>query len=213
MSGDGPPERPSGPQLHTEVRRYCAKVRCSQADFSRASGITAQTLVSIELADRPLVRTVQRVRDFIAANPDCLPEETPRGWLPAASVNVRGPSLVKSGAGAAGLVTARAASVAPARPSIAATIAAEAEDAARRRRGANMASHRTPLAHTLPHDASAGEVLSTALIETPGDLIARVRARWPELWAGVIDRARQSGVPAGAMLMTVIERGLEEISA
>lgn len=113
--------------------------------------------------------------------------------------------------------TARARSIAPARPALSAVIAAEAEDAARRRRGAGMASHRGSLSvrasDRLPIDPSPAELLATGLVETPGDLIARVRLRWPDLWAAIVARARASGVPAGAMLMTVIERGLEEISA
>ncbi len=216
MSGVDP--RPSGPMLRSEIRSYCVRVKCTQAQFSRASGITEQTLVSIELADRPLARTVERVRGFIAENPERCPEgDTKRsagGWLPAAApVAARGAPLVLRGEGAAGLERARADSVAPARPSPVAIAAAEAEAAAHRRSAARMGSSRMPVPHALPVDAAPAEVLATGLVETPGDLIARVRMAWPDLWAAVVKASRASGEPAGATLMRAISRGLEEISA
>lgn len=210
--------RPTGPMLYSEVRSYCSRVRCTQAQFSRASGITEQTLVSIELADRPLPRTVERVRGFIAENPERCPGAIANraigGWLPpAAPAKGRGASLVLRGEGAAELERARAVSVAPARPSPTAIAAAEAEAAAQRRSTVRVGSQRMPVPHALPVDAAPAEVIATALVETPGDLIARVRSAWPELWAAVVKASRVNGEPAGATLMRVISLGLKDISA
>lgn len=76
-----------------------------------------------------------------------------------------------------------------------------------------MGSPRKLVPHALGDDATVAELLSTAVVETPGDLIARVRDAWPDLWAGIRDQARAHHLPPGAMLMQVIERGLEEFSA
>jgi hypothetical protein len=197
---------PSGPDLAREIVAYRNRLGVSEANFVRASGISAQTINSIRHAAFPKPSTIARVRDFIAAHHDGLPPEH-SDVVP----NRRGPALVKR-SGREGLASARAASVAPARPSISEAAANEADDAARRR-AARGGSARGPVRHVLLADAAPAEILATALVETPGDLIGRVRAAWPELWAGVVQAARASGEPAGATLMRVISRGLEEISA
>ncbi|WP_010184754.1 hypothetical protein [Sphingomonas sp. PAMC 26605] len=207
--------RPTGPMLYSEVRSYCVRVGCSQAQFARSSGITEQTLLSIQHAAHPLERTVKRVRGFIEANPSRCPgaAKPGGGWLAPSAPKEAAALMARGYAGAAALQQARAASIAPARPSSAAIAAAEAEAAVKRRSTARMGSHRMPVPHALPVDAAPAEVLATGLVETPGDLIARVRSAWPELWAAVVKASRASGEPAGATLMRAISRGLEEISA
>lgn len=197
---------PSGPELAREIAAYRHRLGVSETEFARASGISPQTICSLKHSAYPTARTIARVRDFIAAHHDGFPPQH-AAVLP----NGRGCSMAN--AGAAALATARAVSVAPARPSPAAIAAAEAEAAARRRSTARMGSPRMPVPHALPANAAPAEVLATALVETPGDLIARVRAAWPELWAAVVKASRASGEPAGATLMRAISRGLEEISA
>ena len=213
MNGIDP--RPSGSMLYSEIRSYCVRVGCSQAQFSRSSGITEPTIVSIQHAQRPMELTVKRVRSFMEENPTCCPgvRKASGGWMPPANPKAPAPSQVKHCAGASALERALAVSVEPARPSISAAAAAEADEAARRRSFARTGSPRAPVPHALPIDAAPAEVFATALVETPGDLIARVRAAWPELWAAVVKVSRASGEPAGATLMRVISRGLEEFSA
>lgn len=58
-------------------------------------------------------------------------------------------------------------------------------------------------------EASASETIATALVETPSDLIATVRRRWPDQWRRVVERARATGAMPGVVLAQVIERGLE----
>ncbi|MEG3177030.1 hypothetical protein U1872_12380 [Sphingomonas sp. RB3P16] len=197
---------PSGPELAREIVAYRNRLGVSETEFSRASGISAQTICSLKHSAYPTARTIARVRDFIAAHYDGFP---PRHV--AVPPNGRGPGMAN--AGAAGLVTARAASIAPARPSISDAAAREADEAARRRAAARSGSQRAPVPHALPADAAPAEILATGLIETPADLITRVRSAWPELWAGVVRASRARGEPAGATLMQVISRGLEGISA
>lgn len=207
--------RPTGAMLYSEIRSYCVRVGCSQAQFARSSGITDQTLLSIQHAARPLERTVKRVRSFIEANPSRCPgaAKPGGGWLAPCAPKEAAASQTSGYAGAAALQQARAASIAPARPSSAAIAAAEAEAAAGRSPTARVGLRRMPVSHALPVDAAPAEVLATALVETPSDLIARVRSAWPELWAAVVKASRASGEPAGATLMRVISRGLEGFSA
>ncbi|WP_430636390.1 hypothetical protein [Sphingomonas hankookensis] len=61
-----------------------------------------------------------------------------------------------------------------------------------------------PLARPVP----VVEQIAKAALATPSDLIRHVSARWPEVWAAVIERARADGAAPGAALVAAIERGL-----
>lgn len=56
--------------------------------------------------------------------------------------------------------------------------------------------------------ASPGELVASALLETPSDLVRHVAVRWPTVWQAVLLRARADEKPPGAALLAAIERGL-----
>lgn len=56
--------------------------------------------------------------------------------------------------------------------------------------------------------ATPAELVASALLETPSDLVRHVAVRWPQVWQAVLVRARADGTPPGATLLAVIERGL-----
>lgn len=56
--------------------------------------------------------------------------------------------------------------------------------------------------------ATPAELVVSALVETPSDLVRHVAVRWPQVWQAVLLRARAEGKPPGAALLAVIERGL-----
>lgn len=82
-------------------------------------------------------------------------------------------------------------------------IAAEAEEAGKRRRTAD--SWGEPLA--IARDPVA--VVAKAALPGIGDAIALLQKRWPELWAEVIATARAQGRMPGELLIAAIEAGLE----
>lgn len=63
-------------------------------------------------------------------------------------------------------------------------------------------------ASAAPVKATPAELIVTALVETPSDLVRHVAVRWPQVWQAVLLRAREEGKPPGAALLAVIERGL-----
>lgn len=91
-------------------------------------------------------------------------------------------------------------------PSIAAQVAAEAAEAARRRQAARAVGHRGG------PKLSAGAVaaaLQADLIDTPQDAMRAVARRWPALWRRIVDDARDAGALPGAYFFDVVERGLD----
>lgn len=60
-----------------------------------------------------------------------------------------------------------------------------------------------------PFVPTTRERVATALVETPGDLIATIKRRWPEHWRAVLAKARAADVSPAAMLDRVIACGLE----
>ncbi len=84
-------------------------------------------------------------------------------------------------------------------------IDAEARMAARRRQLAEMGELFDPANDP---GLSLAERMASALVETPGDVIAAVKRQWPELWAQVMAEGRGRGVMPGVALMDVIARGL-----
>jgi len=62
---------------------------------------------------------------------------------------------------------------------------------------------------SLRRDLTRAEQISTMFVETPGDTVALIKRRWPDVWSRVVDAARDVGQAPGAMLVSLIERGLE----
>ncbi|KQN91562.1 hypothetical protein ASE90_01800 [Sphingomonas sp. Leaf67] len=56
--------------------------------------------------------------------------------------------------------------------------------------------------------ATPAELVASALLETPSDLVRHVAVRWPQVWQAVLLRARADGKLPGVTLLAVIERGL-----
>lgn len=190
--------RPSGAGLYREIKGYCLAVDCTVEDFSRASGIANTTISSIRAALYPSSRTVDRVRDFITANPGGIAVQT----LPA-----RGPKTTSRN-GARAVAVARQASGEPARPDPAAVAAAARESAFRP--GARTLAEKAPAyLHSLRRDLTPAEQISTMCVATPGDTVEVVKRRWPDVWIRVVDAARDVGQAPGAMLIALIERGLD----
>jgi hypothetical protein len=191
-------ERPAGACLYREIRGYCVSVNCTIEDFSRASGIANTTISSIRGALYPSPTTVARVREFIAANP---------GGISARTLPARGPKTTARD-GARGLAAARQVSLAPARPNPVAVAAAARESAFRP--GMRSIAEKAPAyVHSLRRDLTRAEQISTMFVETPGDTVALIKRRWPDVWSRVVDAARDVGQAPGAMLVSLIERGLE----
>lgn len=190
--------RPSGAGLYREIKGYCLSVECTVEDFSRASGIANTTISSIRAALYPSSRTVDRVRDFIVANP---------GGIAAQTLPARGPKTT-SRDGARAVDVARRISAAPARPDPAAVAAAARESAFRP--GARTLAEKAPAyLHSLRRDLTPAEQISTMCVATPGDTVEVVQRRWPDIWIRVVDAARDVGQAPGAMLIALIERGLD----
>ena len=190
--------RPTGAGLYREIRGYCVSVSCTIEDFSRASGIANTTISSIREAFYPSPRTVERVRGFIVANP---------GWIAGRTLPARGPKTT-SRDGARAVALAREISVAPARPDPAAVAAAARESAFRP--GARSIAEKAPAyLNTLRRDLTPAEQISTLCVATPGDTVGLVKQRWPDVWNRVVDAARDVGQAPGAMLVALIERGLD----
>lgn len=61
---------------------------------------------------------------------------------------------------------------------------------------------------TVAIKATPAELVATAMLETPSDLVRHVAVRWPAVWQAVLLRARADGKQPGATLLAVIERGL-----
>ncbi len=61
---------------------------------------------------------------------------------------------------------------------------------------------------TVAVKATPAELVASALLETPSDLVRHVAVRWPQVWQAVLLRARADGKPPGATLLAMIERGL-----
>jgi len=190
--------RPTGAGLYREIRGYCVSVSCTIEDFSRASGIANTTISSIREAFYPSPRTVERVRGFIVANP---------GGIAGRTLPARGPKTT-SRDGARAVALAREISVAPARPDPAAVAAAARESAFRP--GARSIAEKAPAyLNTLRRDLTPAEQISTLCVATPGDTVGLVKQRWPDVWNRVVDAARDVGQAPGAMLVALIERGLD----
>lgn len=190
--------RPSGAGLYREIKGYCLSVECTVEDFSRASGIANTTISSIRAALYPSSRTVERVRDFITANP---------GGIAARTLPARGPKTT-SRDGARAVDVARQVSAAPARPDPAAVAAAARESAFRP--GARTLAEKAPAyLHSLRRDLTPAEQISMMCVATPGDTVEVVQRRWPDVWIRVVDAARDVGQAPGAMLIALIERGLD----
>lgn len=190
--------RPSGAGLYREIKGYCLSVECTVEDFSRASGIANTTISSIRAALYPSPRTVDRVRDFITANP---------GGIAARTLPARGPKTT-SRDGARAVVVARMVSADPARPDPAA-VAAAAREAAFRPGARSLAEKAPAYLHSLRRDLTPAEQISTMCVATPGDTVEVVQRRWPDVWIRVVDAARDVGQAPGAMLIALIERGLD----
>lgn len=191
-------ERPAGACLYREICGYCVSVNCTVEDFSRASGIANTTISSVRGALYPSLRTVARVRDFIAANP---------GGISARTLPARGPKTTAKD-GARAVAVAWEASVAPARPDPAAVAAAARESAFRP--GVRTIAEKAPAyIHSLRRDLTPAEQISTMCVATPGDTVEVVKRRWPDVWIRVVDAARDVGQAPGAMLIALIERGLD----
>ena len=104
-----------------------------------------------------------------------------------------------------GYIAAHPAKVAQAEPaSVVEAVARELAENAERRELAQRQGCLKPQ----PMPRTMVETIAGAVVDTPGDLIAMVRRRWPQLWDGVVVQARAEQVTPGAMLFTVIERGL-----
>lgn len=191
-------ERPAGACLFREIRAYCESVNCTIEDFSRASGIANTTISSIRGALYPSPRTVARVREFIVENP---------GGISARTLPARGPKTT-SRDGARAVEAARNASAEPARPDPAAVAAAARESAFRP--GVRALAEKAPAyRHSLRRDLTPAEQISTMCVATPGDTVEVVKRRWPDVWIRVVDAARDVGQAPGAMLIALIERGLD----
>lgn len=67
----------------------------------------------------------------------------------------------------------------------------------------------TATAMTVATKATPAELVASALVETPSDLIRHVAVRWPAVWQAVLLRARADAKPPGATLLAAIERGLD----
>ncbi len=191
--------RPSGAGLYREIKCYCVSVNCTVEDFSRASGIANTTISSIRAALYPSPRTVDRVRDFITANP---------GGIAAQTLPARGPKTT-SRDGARAVAVARQASGEPARPDPAA-VAAAARESAFRPGPRTLAEKAPAYLHSLRRDLTPAEQISTMCVATPGDTVEVVKRRWPDVWNRVVNAARDVGQAPGAMLIALIERGLDE---
>ncbi len=190
--------RPTGAGLYREIRGYCISVNCTIEDFSRASGIASTTISSIRAALYPSPRTVDRVRGFIADNP---------GGIAARTLPARGPKTT-SRHGARAVALARETSIAPARPDPAAVAAAARESAMQP--GARSLAEKAPAyLNTLRRDLTPAEQISTLCVATPGDTVGLVKQRWPDVWNRVVNAARDVGQAPGAMLVALIERGLD----
>ena len=61
----------------------------------------------------------------------------------------------------------------------------------------------------LRRDLTPAEQISTLCVATPGDTVGLVKQRWPDVWNRVVDAARDVGQAPGAMLVALIERGLD----
>jgi hypothetical protein len=92
------------------------------------------------------------------------------------------------------------------RLSIADQVAAEAEEAGRRRRTARTLGH-TSIVERAP--ASAGEAIAIAIGEDIDGATNAIKRNWPDLWWRVVQRSRLTGERPGAALAEVVERGLD----
>ncbi len=63
-----------GAVLSGEIDRYCLQLGITKAALSRASGIPAQTLSGLSRTQAVRSETAAVIRNFIAANPECLPD-------------------------------------------------------------------------------------------------------------------------------------------
>jgi hypothetical protein len=190
--------RPTGAGLYREIRGYCVSVSCTIEEFSRASGIANTTISSIREAFYPSPRTVERVRGFITDNP---------GGIAARTLPARGPKTT-SRDGARAVARARELSVAPARPDPAA-VAAAARECAFRPSARSMGEKAPAYLNRLRRDLTPAEQISTLCVATPGDTVGLVKQRWPDVWNRVVNAARDVGQAPGAMLVALIERGLD----
>ncbi|MGN5374609.1 hypothetical protein [Sphingomonas hankookensis] len=65
-----------------------------------------------------------------------------------------------------------------------------------------------PVPSVVAVKATPAELVASALLETPSDLVRHVAVRWPVVWQAVLLRARADEKPPGATLLAAIERGL-----
>ncbi|GAA4220225.1 hypothetical protein GCM10022253_23880 [Sphingomonas endophytica] len=175
-----------GSELAALLDEYCGRHGITRADFAAASGMGLPAVMEIGARAFPTKRIATLVRDFIDAHPAGIDEA---------------PGVLGGGVygGAAAVAKARARTQQT--PVVPASPAAKREPAPVRRI--------SPEYRARLRDASPSETIATALVETPADLIATVRRRWPDQWHQIVERARKAGTLPGAMLAQVIERGLE----
>lgn len=184
--------RPSGRELWGEAEAHRDRLGVSKRAYARAVGTSEQTIDGLQHSAFPRRGTIERLRGFIADNPDRMPEPG-------------SPRAIPKG-GAAGLRLAQAQTL-PAASTVVSDECARAADQATRRRGAVRAQG--SVTGKAPVDLSPAERFASAMVETPSDLIATVKRRWPQVWDRVIAQARASGTLPGAVLIAAIERGLE----
>lgn len=205
LPGGAPADRPSGMALYAEIEAHIAAVGISKAEFCRRSGLTEQTVLSIRHAERPLERTVARVRAAICGGAAAGPVVHVLGQRRNPRSHRRVPGYEDR------LDDIRARMPAPARPAISEAAAREAEEAARRRavaRSTGTARKAVPITR-LP----AGAALQAGMIETVGDTVAAVQRRWPEIWARIVAQAGAARMLPGALLADALEMGLDAMEA
>jgi len=178
----------TGVALSRVLTAYLQRTGTPAATFAGAAEISHSTMSALPRVAYPRKRIVDAIEQTIAAHPD-------------------GISAGPAPAGNRKIADALANSPPPARPAADAVARAAAEDRARQRRAAPVS---LPVARPLAHAGlTPVERVQTLCVESPGELIAVVQRQWPQVWQRTLDAARSAGTLPGAMLVALIERGLE----
>ncbi len=175
----------TGVALSRVLTAYLQRTGTPAATFAAAAEISHSTMSALPRVAYPRQRVVEAIERTIAVHPDGItagPAPTGNRKIADALVN----------------------NLPAARPDANAVARAAAEDADRYRRRDTTTVPRVSLAGLTPV-----ERVQTLCVESPGELIAVVQRQWPQVWQRTLDAARSAGTMPGAMLVALIERGLE----